>query len=483
MLHELKIGNYRAFGETQTVKFAVPNGNNGSGLTILVGPNNSGKTTLIEAIAMLFSDSDFEATREKRRGSSSLDLSATIDDRAITQQKLENSAPLKTISTNKKGANQTIYEVTPNSLHDKIDYISADRKFQDFIPDQFNLDQHLRMSETNRKLRLRGRQEQPTTVAEVKAKSENHLGKAGSNNINSLISQLLATESSIQSDKEIGQWVLTFQSLNHDHRLGQQGSGVQNIVSIANFFISEKSILLFDEPEVSLHPQAQKRLLDFLLEVSATRQIIIATHSPYLINYDVLKSGSVHRIAKGSCGDAHVKSISADTLRKIDKIVRSNLKNRKLYDVVSREVFFCDKGIIFCEGQEDVHYIENYLDLDESSPNVFLPLFGYGSGGSGNIVHWLTMAQELGIKAIGLYDGDEAENVTKANEMFDDDSIVILQISTADIRDKYECDAKGKKIRPHKILKEGIFEEDGKIKQALKIEFDTLLSTASRHLE
>jgi len=51
MIKELNILGLRSFGTKQTIKFAIPDKENkGSGLTIITGSNNSGKTTIIEAI-------------------------------------------------------------------------------------------------------------------------------------------------------------------------------------------------------------------------------------------------------------------------------------------------------------------------------------------------------------------------------------------------------------------------------------------------
>lgn len=65
------------------------------------------------------------------------------------------------------------------------------------------------------------------------------------------------------------------------------GSGefaaVQLVTAIES--ASEKSLVLLDEPEVSLHPGAQRRLLDYLARKSKTKrlQIVFATHSPVLL--------------------------------------------------------------------------------------------------------------------------------------------------------------------------------------------------------
>ena len=50
---ELKILGFRGFSQERKIEFAIPNENEGSGLTILVGENNSGKTSILESLRMI----------------------------------------------------------------------------------------------------------------------------------------------------------------------------------------------------------------------------------------------------------------------------------------------------------------------------------------------------------------------------------------------------------------------------------------------
>src|SRR5438477_1537301 len=50
MLTTLEITGLRGFASKQTLAFAVPNAQPGSGLTVIVGANNAGKSTVIEAL-------------------------------------------------------------------------------------------------------------------------------------------------------------------------------------------------------------------------------------------------------------------------------------------------------------------------------------------------------------------------------------------------------------------------------------------------
>lgn len=67
MIKELSISGFRGFGQTQTVKFSIPDQEHiGSGLTIITGANNAGKTTIIESIRA-FNGSDSPSFSEGRR--------------------------------------------------------------------------------------------------------------------------------------------------------------------------------------------------------------------------------------------------------------------------------------------------------------------------------------------------------------------------------------------------------------------------------
>ena len=65
------------------------------------------------------------------------------------------------------------------------------------------------------------------------------------------------------------------------------GSGESIIVRLVVKVLNapEHSLILLDEPEVSLHPAAQKKLREFLLKQIITKkhQVIMATHSPIFV--------------------------------------------------------------------------------------------------------------------------------------------------------------------------------------------------------
>jgi predicted ATPase len=84
----------------------------------------------------------------------------------------------------------------------------------------------------------------------------------------------------------------SFYSIRNDDELKQLkirqlGSGIEIILTLILLKIianeSKGSVIyLIDEPELHLHPKAQEKLINLLIEESANKQIILSTHSPYI---------------------------------------------------------------------------------------------------------------------------------------------------------------------------------------------------------
>ena len=74
----LSLVGLRGFAESQTLHFAQPSGTAGSGLTILIGPNNGGKSTIIEALRAMASRTHQSFTEGKRNKEASDRVSIRI---------------------------------------------------------------------------------------------------------------------------------------------------------------------------------------------------------------------------------------------------------------------------------------------------------------------------------------------------------------------------------------------------------------------
>tara|TARA_R110001583_G_scaffold143546_1_gene295683 strand:+ start:627 stop:1841 length:1215 start_codon:yes stop_codon:yes gene_type:complete len=93
-------------------------------------------------------------------------------------------------------------------------------------------------------------------------------------------------DKTVQVDRECGFRIVTY--YNEDVPLDKLSSGEQHqlvMVFELLFEMSKNSIILIDEPELSLHVGWQKRFVSDLLEIIALNEldVVLATHSPQLI--------------------------------------------------------------------------------------------------------------------------------------------------------------------------------------------------------
>ncbi|MFU1783839.1 ATP-dependent nuclease [Haloarcula japonica] len=69
------------------------------------------------------------------------------------------------------------------------------------------------------------------------------------------------------------------------HELARHGSGVKSLAMLlADIYSEEPDILLIDEPEMGLYPAAKRRFLKLLLELSEDHQVFITTQDASFVN-------------------------------------------------------------------------------------------------------------------------------------------------------------------------------------------------------
>jgi ABC-type branched-subunit amino acid transport system ATPase component len=127
----------------------------------------------------------------------------------------------------------------------------------------------------------------------------------------------------------------------------QVGSGVNSSLVLAGFLVdNNKSILLFEEPEIHLHPQAQKDLIKVLTETHPGKQIFITTHSPIIASS--LRPESINLVVKRN----ETTEISPTEDGSVNKIVTE-------LGIVPTDYGLFD-AIVFGEGDTDKAIFEEF---------------------------------------------------------------------------------------------------------------------------
>jgi energy-coupling factor transporter ATP-binding protein EcfA2 len=434
-IQSVSIEHYRGFFQKRTISFARPNGMLGSGLTVLVGPNNSGKSTVLHALRLVLQPRQVDL--EHRHGENILSISIENDQGAT-----------RSVSNPDGGAT-----LVPAGQNDARPSMGDFR----FVPSRRSWSAY-----TGNPTMDPG----PYWVHEIqRTGGEDNLlvsrvAQLGQDrtSFDQLLRELLPQLTKWKIELSRGQTFIEYEtSSGARHSADLFGDGMSSLFRIALALIDsrESLVVAIDEPELSLHPQAQKALASVLSRYAKDRQIIITTHSPYFVNWSDISNGAiVCRLTQGKA-DISVGALQQQTLEDLRGLV-DDWQKPNLLDAVAREVFFADE-VIFFEGQEDVGLLKKFA-ADRCLPT--LPAFGYGAGGAGNIRYFLEMAKDLGIPAAAVFDGDHGEMRDQVASEFSDALVELLP--TADIRDKPKRDGNGKETT--EIDKIGIFNRKGVIR-------------------
>lgn len=334
-IQSLKLSYFKGFSNDETtLEFNQPNGNLGSGLNIFIGENNSGKSTIFEAISFL-RDEIKEVERLKNKqldgtqphdASVELTFSGNIED-VINQFAPENKRRvlIEKIYNNQLQARRctdNYKEITlwdnANNTFTNVTGISAPFKklFENnFIWADTNPSDEAKFGAST----MCGTLLKEIALAHSDTDEYREFTASFNSIFNNPTSELRqhisAIETQIQNifTEQFGHAIIQFRFDNLDissyfknvelmindgveTAMSEKGHGMQRAIALALLQVYAKTLahvpennttkpfyLFIDEPELCLHPRGQKKLFDALLEISRTKQVFLTTHSPYFL--------------------------------------------------------------------------------------------------------------------------------------------------------------------------------------------------------
>lgn len=456
MLKKITISGLRGFGVENTIEFSIPNLERGGGLSVIIGANNTGKTTIVEGIKYYQCDKDSISFSEGKRN-------AKTDKKVKITYNDENDKTVELYTVNNGGSQVELIGTTD---YNNIPFVLPSRRFV-----EYNMNKTLNIPRvsyllsqftTNRKSTLN--QYEYRIFKWVKNKNE----------FDKILKKIILEpfDWTVELNDSGSYYVkIIFPDNKIVHTREGVGDGFWSIFTIVDCLYDSRpnDIIVIDEPELSLHPIFQKRVLELLVDYSKERQIIISTHSPYFISHEsIINGGNIIRTYKDNNGNIETNSITNDD-REFLKNIDEDINNPHIFGLDAKEIFFCEENIIVTEGQEDVIIINKIC----KTLNIKLEasLFGWGAGGAGNIFHILEMLSHLGYKKVSaIFDGDKKSLYEKCKKQFPYYNIIIL--FKDDIRDKEEHFIKAKV---------GITQKNGNIKEEYKDKFLNIINKINNY--
>ena len=383
MIEKLTCHGYRGFSKEQTLNLAIPDGTRGSGLTVLVGPNGAGKSTLLECFAAI-AKSNVSFTNSKRN--------------KLAQDKIR----IKILYDSKSGTLATVpgggskAEWIGPTDKPQIYYLPSRREFNPYFgkdPSGINPENNPQNNITYK-------------LFDVNKKSKE---------FNKIFWRILGRDLEWMIDQNDAGYFYVKEKKDNSgyHKSNGLAEGIVSLLFIVEAIFEAKpnELIVIDEPERSLHPQIQARLLNEILELTKFTQVVISTHSVNMISIEsAINKGVIARVHEES--NTSVISCIDDICRVYLKSYSNDLYNPQIITGDVRSCFFAEDGYIITKGLEDIMVFSMVLN-QLKIPNV-VPFIGFGTGETSSITQIAYLLKCLGFSFIGaIFDGDKQEDYDK----------------------------------------------------------------------
>lgn len=138
------------------------------------------------------------------------------------------------------------------------------------------------------------------------------------------------------------------------------------------FLEVNNSIILIDEPEISLHPQWQSKIIKLYENIGQNNQLIIATHSPHIVGN--IEAKQLRIMKKGKAGIAiingeNIEETYGQNVENILKVIMGidNVRNDDISEKLSKIYTLLENNLFDTEEYKNLfNYLRKYLgDLDK----------------------------------------------------------------------------------------------------------------------
>jgi len=229
---------------------------------------------------------------------------------------------------------------------------------------------------------------------------------------------------------------IIFNKNNKDIDIDSLSSGEKQIVYRGCFLLKDINALngafvFIDEPEISLHPEWQKRILDYYKGIFTdvnghqTSQIFVVTHSPFIIHNDARKKDKVIVLKRDFQGNIIVQD--KPQYYQCDSVMAI----KDAYNIDDFEANI-DKSVVYLEGRTDEKYFKKALEVfNYNEVNFDFQWIGHMKNekdeefsGAENMNHALNFikGRKPKVPQVFLFDSDTNREET------DNDNIVVLRI-------------------------------------------------------
>lgn len=212
--------------------------------------------------------------------------------------------------------------------------------------------------------------------------------------------------------------VVVEDNLGVEVELDQRSEGFQWLVSFFIVFFAEakgkhkNTVLLLDEPGVSLHALKQREFRKTISLLADENQTIYSTHSPFLVGPDELDLVRVVELTDRTVGTKVHTTVSSS-----DPAALLPLQEALGYDLA--QSLFANQRNLILEGLTDYWYLEAIASLLKEAGNVSLhdKIALVPANTASKVVYFATILTSHNLKVAALLDSDNAGDQAARQEV------------------------------------------------------------------
>ena len=218
--------------------------------------------------------------------------------------------------------------------------------------------------------------------------------------------------------------------------LGSRGSGVRRLLNVMGALLrlnadDGHTIVLYDEPEISLHADAQHTLRRLLEGIAShpNVQVVYTTHSPAMVN--TMRPQSIRILERQRLNEKAVSLFVTNAFRENYSMVRTSLglspADSLLYAPIT----------IIAEGATEILCIPVILNklaesglIDSETLNLVLSQSHFLDGEGASFEYMCRLAKSQNAKPVVFLDGDKLTDAQKVKDKHADVLVITLSSGT-----------------------------------------------------
>ena len=448
ILKELKIQNFRSFYGEQCLKIE-------SDVTVLTGANDVGKSAILDMVRMMCRNdpcTQDDANLDFMRNSSD-DMQSTNDLLALATFELTDTKDYLFFDTDIGEEVDITYQPIRgerrvsqfrNGSDSSLNHSDSQVKRMPTIielPSQDPIRSEIPQNEINQSenklLELAFGPNFVSKFASYSVPVAHRQVRDGnmrlSRKLHSVIPDTMNIEFAIAVERQ--NWIFTvslIDKLKSDIPVQLRGAGLRKLIDLIVALLridieNEHVIILFDEPENSLHADAQHSLRAYLEEFALHQhiQVIYATHSPAMINPSRPHSVRLLTRELSGNGNATTKINNKPYADNNFQLIRTQLGMSPTDSLLYAPITVIIEGATESLGLNQIFRKLIEFDGDKyEGLDILIGLIHFVSAGGSNFPKWVKMAQSQGSKPIVFVDGDKTREINKVKSNHPDVPVV-----------------------------------------------------------